>query len=39
VVNSMRGWRVLLRGLRLGPGLGFWLVCTSGIVGVLYWLH
>jgi hypothetical protein len=23
----------------LGPGLALWLVCTSGIVGVLYWLH
>lgn len=37
VVNSMRrGWMVL-RGL--GPGLGFWLACTGGIVGILYWSH
>jgi hypothetical protein len=37
VVNSMRRWCTLLRGL--GPGFGFWLACTSGIVGVLCWSH
>jgi hypothetical protein len=37
VVNSMRRWCMLLRGL--GPGLAFWLACTSGIVGMLCWSH
>jgi hypothetical protein len=37
VVNSMRRWCTLL--WELGPGLGFWLTCTSGIVGILYWSH